>query len=256
MKLTNLLICFLVVIINLAVWLYINKPYHPVNSHYPLNGMCFNPFQKNQTPYDGVAFNAQDMEKDLAVLSDKTKTVRVYTATNGMDQLPKLAEKFGLNIVLTAWLDSRAVSNNNQTEVNSAIQLTGRNRNIKRLLIGNETQLHKSVPREELITYLDEARRRLKTPVSTAESWDYWLNNPDLADHVDFIAIHVLPYWVGIPIEEAADYVLGKYWALKERFPEKKIIITEAGWPSEGPQRGSAVPSLINQAMFIRSFVR
>jgi len=67
--------------------------------------------------------------------------------------------------------------------------------------------------------------------------------------------VHVLPYWEGIPISTAPEYVISRYKQLQSEFADKHIIIGEVGWPSEGRQRGAAVPSMQNQAKFLRRFL-
>jgi exo-beta-1,3-glucanase (GH17 family)/cellulose synthase/poly-beta-1,6-N-acetylglucosamine synthase-like glycosyltransferase len=193
------------------------------------------------------------IQSDLEILARKSKSIRLYNA-KGLEEVPGWANAKGLTLIASAWLGGDPELN--AAEVEAAIQMAGRNRSVKRLIIGNETQLKNTVPFEELKGYLDKARKRLRTPVSTAEPWDFWLQHPDLADHVDFIAIHILPYWMEVPIESAVDYVFEKYRAVQERFPGRVIVIAEAGWPSEGPQRGAAQASLENQATFVREFVQ
>ncbi|HEX5034816.1 MAG TPA: glycosyltransferase, partial [bacterium] len=85
--------------------------------------------------------------------------------------------------------------------------------------------------------------------------WDYWLIHPDLAQHVDFVAIHILPYWNEVPAEQAVDYVVSRHEAVKITFPKKPVMIAETGWPSDGPQRGAAKATLANQASFVRGFM-
>ena len=50
--------------------------------------------------------------------------------------------------------------------------------------------------------------------------------------------------------------MLNVYASVRESFPGKHILIGETGWPSAGRQREGALPSLVNQADFIRNFVR
>jgi len=64
---------------------------------------------------------------------------------------------------------------------------------------------------EEMIVYLKRAKRFTRVPVSTAEPWHVWLRYPELAKHVDFITVHLLPYWEGVPVEHAVDYALARY---------------------------------------------
>ena len=42
-------------------------------------------------------------------------------------------------------------------------------------------------------------KREVRVPVTTAEVWDVWLDHPELASAVDYLAVHILPYWEGMP---------------------------------------------------------
>jgi len=252
MKIRSFVVVVIVALMNAALWISANRPIHPDSSHYPFMGLSYNPFQRDQNPLKNDIPREAGIERDLELLKNRTKSIRLYNAI-GFENLPALARAHGLTVVGSAWLDYDPALN--EREVEAAIKLAGRHPEIKRLIIGNETQLKKVVPRDELLGYLAEARKRLRTPVSTAEPWDFWLRNPEFTDHVDFIAIHILPYWMEIPINEAVDYVVGKYRAVKERFPNKFVFIAETGWPSDGPQRGAAEATLANQARFVREFI-
>ncbi len=47
-------------------------------------------------------------------------------------------------------------------------------------------------------------------PVSTAEPFHIWLDpkNADLVNEVDFLAVHILPFWNGVPADQAVDQVM------------------------------------------------
>jgi exo-beta-1,3-glucanase (GH17 family)/cellulose synthase/poly-beta-1,6-N-acetylglucosamine synthase-like glycosyltransferase len=111
------------------------------------------------------------------------------------------------------------------------------------------------VTKELLIDYIREVKKHTWRPVSTSETWDRWLANPDLAKEVDFIGVHILPYWEGISVDEAVDYVFDRYHQMQMAFPEKPIIITEVGWPSDGQANIHATASKANQAKFLREFL-
>ena len=84
-------------------------------------------------------------------------------------------------------------------------------------------------------------------------SWDYWLRYREIAADVDFVTIHMLPFWEDEPIraENAAAHVIDIYKKVAAAFPGKNILIGEAGWPSKGRMREVSLPSRINQARFI-----
>ena len=258
MKLSAFAVILATCLLNLYLWEFSNKPVELDGSTYPVASISLNPYQRYQDPFGGHTPTLEDMTQDVALLAGKTKAIRLYSAREGLDKVAGLAAKHGIAITGGAWLDHRL--ENNRLELEALVAMAGKHKNVQRVLVGNETQLHGSVPYELLVSYLDEARRRLKIPVATAEPWDYWLEHPELAKHVDYIAVHILPYWVDVPVqngngESAVDYVIKRYEAVKRAFPKKHVVITETGWPSEGKQRGDAEASVANQALFIREFI-
>lgn len=259
MKFTDLVVLFVIVLLNIFFWTSANLPQQLAEPSGPIQSFSYNPYGIDQGPEKEPKPSEAQMDHDLQVISSLAKTIRIYGSDPLFQALPRLAEKYRMNVIAAAWINHDKPSNDKQVE--AAIQLARFNRNIKRVLIGNETQLStfiglpQIITREELVAYLREARSRLKTPVSTAEPWDYWLKDPELVNEVDFIAIHSLPYWMGVPIDQAVDYVVGNYLAVKNRFPNKFVYVAETGWPSDGPQRGNAIASLVNQARFVREFI-
>ena len=115
----------------------------------------------------------------------------------------------------------------------------------------------------QLIEYIREVKKRTWKPVSTSETWDIWVDNPALGAEVDYIGVHILPYWEGVPVDKArgaegdaaVDYVFKRYYELQQLYPNKPIVITETGWPSDGPPQKTATASLINEAKFLRAFL-
>ena len=85
-------------------------------------------------------------------------------------------------------------------------------------------------------------------------SGNIWLRNRDVAAAVDFITIHILPYWEDFPIpaRNAAAHVDAIRRQLVAAFAGKEIIIGEVGWPSAGRMREGALPSPANQARVIQ----
>jgi len=72
---------------------------------------------------------------------------------------------------------------------------------------------------------------------------------------VDYIAVHMLPYWEGVHVDRAVDYIFDKIDLLQNTFPGMPIVIGEVGWPSNGRTRQSAVASDANEALFLRRFL-
>lgn len=131
--------------------------------------------------------------------------------------------------------------------------------NVHRVIVGSETQLKAKLPPNRLVTNLGQVRTALRgTPVeiSTAEPWHVWLAQPQLAQHVDFIAIHVLPYWEKESIDAAVQTSFKQIARVQARFPDRKVVVAEIGWPSNGPSLGQAKATPANQALFVRRFLQ
>ena len=87
-------------------------------------------------------------------------------------------------------------------------------------------------------------------PVTYADVWEFWLRHREVAAAVDFVTIHILPYWEDFPISarDAANHVDAIRRQMVAAFPGKDILVGEFGWPSAGRMREGALPSPVNQA--------
>ncbi len=264
LRVSALLIVFAVATIHLGIWMGLNLPYASTPWYGTLNGMSFSPYQANQSPLQKIYPTRDQIDDDLARIADKVKAVRTYSAIEGVADVPKLANRYGLKVTAGAWLDKDLKKN--QRELDALIQLVNHNPNIDRVLVGNEVLLRRDLTVKQLTDYIDYVKQRVKIPVSTAEPRAIWMNEDkqadgsrfdtgDLAKHVDYITVHLLPYWERTPIDEAMPYVKGEYDKLTLLFPDKKILVGEVGWPSYGSQFGGAVASRSNQSRFVREWV-
>lgn len=244
----------LLVIANLFFWAYMNRPDKVQSWVGLMMGVSFNPMRAEDDPEKGLFPSVAEINQDLSLLAGKVHAVRTYSVLNGLEQVPELAAQHKLNTTIGAWISSDPVAS--QKEVDTLISISrGKHDNIVRTLVGNESIMRKEVSVEELIVYLRRVRKQTWRPVSTSETWDIWIAHPELANEVDFIATHILPYWEGIPIEDALDYVFDRYHALQEAFPNKPIVLTEVGWPSDGQPIRGAKASRANQVKFLRDFL-
>jgi exo-beta-1,3-glucanase (GH17 family)/cellulose synthase/poly-beta-1,6-N-acetylglucosamine synthase-like glycosyltransferase len=246
----------LLVAINFSIWSFINNPLQLQPWTSTTLGVTFDPTKKDETfeTKKTLVYNEEDIDKDLALLEGKFHAIRTYSVLQGLHKIPDLAAKHNLNVTLGAWIS--ADKEKNRQEIETLIQLSREDNNrIVRLMVGNEVLLRNDIPKEQLIEYIREVKKRTWRPVSTSETWDRWLANPDLAKEVDYIGAHFLPYWEGISVDEAVDYVFDRYHDLQVAFPNKPIVITEVGWPSDGQPYIHAMASKNNQAKFLREFL-
>jgi exo-beta-1,3-glucanase (GH17 family)/cellulose synthase/poly-beta-1,6-N-acetylglucosamine synthase-like glycosyltransferase len=247
-----LAIAALVLLGNLAVWRLFNPPLAAPEAPARIHGFAYNAFQRWESPLARSFPSRQELADDLRLMAVRTDRLRTYSAAEFPD-LPALAQEAGLKLAMGVWLDRRF--DNNEREIAAALGAARQYRSVEGVIAGNETQLHRTLAPAELYAYLDRLRSALPVPVSTAEPWHIWLRQPELAAHVDFITVHLLPYWEGVPLEAALDETLRRYEQLRARFPHKRIVIGEIGWPSGGDAVGVAQPTPMAQAIFVRSFL-
>ncbi len=249
----SLLVAAAFAALTYGFWAAVNQPTSEPAWPSRIQGFAFSPYRADQDAVRGDVPTPAQIEADLTLLSGKTNAVRTYSTLDGLGVIPELADKHDLNVALGAWIDTRR--NRNQQEIANAVRLSRDHMNVVRVIIGNEAVLRGDVPIEEMYEYLDRAREQIGQPVSTAEPWHVWVKNPKLAEHVDFIAVHLLPYWEGVEVERAVEYSIAKMRELQGLFPGKQIVIGEVGWPSNGRTRESAVATEAHQALFLRRFL-
>ena len=255
MKPSNIFILLTIAILTISVWGLANRP--EIEPLWPetIQGFSFSPMLMQHNPIENRYPSSEEIEQDLALLSGKTHAVRTYSMDKTLVQIPELAQKHGLNVALGAWIDKNQEKNTQQVE--ELIKVADKNRrNVVRVMVGNEVLFRKDLTVEQLIPYLDHARTELGMPVSTAEPWDIWAKNPELVKHVDYLAVHMLPFWEGIHLDNAVGHIVNRMEYLQSLYPDKPIVIAEVGWPSRGRTNKESVASVANQATFLRRFLQ
>jgi len=249
---TALVLALIAAALNIGLWWGGNYPHGPEDWHGKINGFALSAFQRYQSPLKGDFPTDEQIDGDLKLLSRYTSRVRTYSMLQN-PQLPRLAEKYGLKVMAGAWIDRRL--DNNEKEIDTLIaQARHYPGTINRVIVGNEVLLRNDISPDDLMAYLDRVRAALHQPVSTAEPWHIWEKYPELVQHVDFITVHLFPYWNGIARKDAIADALARYNHLKQLYPGKPIVVGEIGWPSNGDRFQYATPSVSNEAIFLRDW--
>src|ERR1700716_1381777 len=211
-------------------------------------------------PFEGTAHpdvdNIPSVEKiraDLRKLAPLTRAIRLYSSTGGVELVPPIAAEFGLKVTVGAWIDKNV--DRNEREIDAAINLAKRNSNVIGVVVGNETVYRGEQKVDDLIGLVKRVKKSVNVPVTTGEIWNIWRDNPELASSVDFIAAHILPYWENFTDKQAVDQAVYIYGMLRDKFPGKRIVIAEFGWPSAGYNLKNADPGSFEQAVTLRNFV-
>jgi exo-beta-1,3-glucanase (GH17 family)/cellulose synthase/poly-beta-1,6-N-acetylglucosamine synthase-like glycosyltransferase len=250
---SNLLVLLAVAAVTVGLWAMVNRPDPEPSWPERIDGFAFSPMRMDDDPTRGRFPTVEEIEADLALLSGQTRSIRSYTVEGTLNEIPVLARRHDLRVALGVWLDDDLQSNTEQLE---RMRRAIRNQlHVNRIIVGNETLLRRELSVDEVSDYLDWVHERFVAKVSTAEPWYLWMRYPELVEHVDFITVHLLPYWEGVDVERAVDYVADRINDLQAAYPDKPIVIGEVGWPSRGRTRGKAVASPANEAKFLRRFL-
>ena len=243
---------------TILVWWLPNRPQAAAlaSADRGFNSVSFAPFRAGQSPLAEIFPTPAQVEADIALLAGRVRGLRIYSSTEGRYDMADIAQRHGLVVWQGIWLGPDRVRN--EAEIARGIALARAHPDtITRMVVGNEVLLRRDLPAPELIAAVDRVRAAVRQPVTYADVWEFWERFPEVAAHVDVVTIHLLPYWEDQPtgIDGAVAHVDAIYRRIVARFPGKPVAIGETGWPSRGRAREDAVPSVVNQAVFLRRFV-
>ena len=225
----------------------------PIEPNEKLTCVSYAPFRDDQTPLEPtLRVTGEQIDRDLEQLAKITACIRTYSIESGQDQVPAIAAKYGLKVMQGIWLSSDRQKN--QLQISTAVRLAKEfPGTVTSLVVGNEVLLRGEMTTNDLAAIIRSVKAQVSVPVTYADVWEFWLRYREIYEAVDFITIHILPYWEDFPIR--AKFAAAHVDSIRQRmaitFPGKEILIGETGWPSEGRMREGALPSRTNQARVV-----
>jgi len=243
----------LVACVHAGIWALLRPIGNAPDVTGQLASISYSPFADSSHPDTGARPTPEQIRADLKAIAPYTRAIRTYSATGGAELVPPIAAEFGLKVTVGAWIDKDAARS--EREIRSALELARHYSNVDAIVVGNETTLRAEMSVPNLIKLIQRVKRSSPVPVTTGEIWTVWIDHPELASAVDFIAAHILPYWEGFDASRAVDHTIEFYDKLRQMHPGKRIVIAEFGWPSAGYNFHEADPGRIAQAMVLRDFV-
>jgi glucan 1,3-beta-glucosidase len=230
-----------------------------------LQCLSYTPFRGKQTPFDAkLMIPPQQIDDDLHRLKAVTDCVRTYATDQGLDQVLPIAQQLGMKVLMGIWIGRNPADNEKQ--IQQGIDLAKKYpQALRGIIVGNEVLLRGEQTPVALTAMLKRVKAATGIPVTYADVWEFWRPGndrvgpglADLAAAADFITIHILPYWEDQPIASAqgVDHLKDIYGVIKAAYPDKQVLIGETGFPSAGRQRDLAVPSIVDEARYIREFI-
>ncbi|HEY4140574.1 MAG TPA: glycosyltransferase, partial [Pseudolabrys sp.] len=239
--------------VHAGLWALAQNHISAPNYDGQLASVSYSPFEGSVNPDANGKVSIERVRSDLKQLAPMTRAIRTYSSTGGVELVPAVAAENGLRVSVGAWLDKN--KDRNEREIRNVIDLAKRHSNISSVVVGNETVYRDDIKVNELIQYIQRVKRNVSVPVTTGEIFSVWRDHPELVSAVDYMAVHILPYWNGVSEKSAVDTAIGEYEDLRRRYPGKRIVIAEFGWPSAGYNFKNANPGRIEQAVVLRDFV-
>lgn len=227
-----------------------------------LQSVSYTPYGKYQNPNNFEKCDQEckiRMDNDLKILSKNFSLIRTYSIV-GYENIMPLLEKYNMKIYLGAWINSNEKDSLN--EINGLIKLAkGNEYLIEGIILGNEAFLRNEIDIPTMKSYIKIIKDNLpNVKITMADTWNNWIDNIELANDVDYLMVHILPYWESQSASEAIEHLNNKFNKVKEELNNnniynKEIRIGESGYPSQGEIKDNASPSPLNQALYLRSFI-
>lgn len=227
------------------------------------NAICYSGYREGQSPPSGVFPSYEQVREDLLILVRHWRYLRVYDCTQHAETVLKVIrdESLPLQVMLGMGLGAEVSNPNcpwggvyddavlaanrraNDEELARMAALSRRYRKeVMAVSIGNEASVDWNdhmVPVERLIEFAKQLGRKARHPVTFCENYVPWTDKlRPLAAHLDVLGVHTYPVWEYKGIEEALAYTQENYYAVKGRYPDKPVVITEAGWTTRSNGRG------------------
>jgi len=227
------------------------------------NAICYSGYRNGQSPDTADYPSYKEIYEDLLILQKNWSYLRLYDCTTHAETVLKVIEKEKLNfkVMLGAYIGAernnfgcpwgkiysedelKQNKNNNLKQIKKLIKLANKYPDIIfSLSAGNEATVDWTdhyVPVEKVIYYVQMIKKGAKQPVTFCENYVPWYDKlKPLVDEVDFISIHTYPVWEYKNIHEAMAYTKQNYDSIAQKYPDKLVVITEAGWATQSNGRG------------------
>jgi exo-beta-1,3-glucanase (GH17 family) len=227
------------------------------------NAICYSGYRQDQSPRTGIFPSYQEVFEDLLILSKNWSYLRLYDCSPHAEIVLSVIENEKLPFKIMLGLDMGAEVSNphcpwgadfseevleqnkqrNSAEVDRAIELAQHYPDVVfAISVGNEASVEWTdhmVPVETLVAYVHRIKAVVSQAVTFCENYVPWTYKLEpLAAELDFISVHTYPAWEYRTMEDALDYTKQNFHMVVDHYPDKPVVITEAGWTTASNGRG------------------
>jgi exo-beta-1,3-glucanase (GH17 family) len=227
------------------------------------NAICYSGYRHGQSPGEKIYPSLQEIREDLLILRKHWQLLRLYDCSPHAERVLQVIreDKLPFQVMLGAYLGAEmnnfgcpwggtyseeqieANRHENAAEIERLIALAARYPDsVFSVAVGNECTVDWTdhfVPVPHMIDYVRRVKNAVAQPVTFCENYVPWQNKlRDLVPELDFISVHTYPVWEYRHIHEAIDYTRENVESVARMYPDKPVVITEAGWATSSNGRG------------------
>jgi len=207
-----------------------------------IHGICFSPYVEGQGP--GTQIEEAQIRERLDFVLPHVRCIRTFSCSEGNELIPAIAKENGLKTMVGVWLDDN--KEQNEIELANAIEIANAG-HADILGVGNEVLLRGDLTEDELIDYIERAKRSVSgVDVGYVDAYFEFEVHPRVTEACEVILANCYPFWEGCPAEHALLYMKEMYRRAQRAGNGKKVIVSETGWPNLGTAERGAVPSVEN----------
>ena len=239
---------------HVSFWSWRNAPTLVEAEPGRIQSVSYSPSGRDYDPTESPVVPVERIEKDMSAIVGFADGVRTYSSLGAQGDVPAIAARKGLDVSLGIWISRDKARN--EEEIRRGIALAKAVRGVTRVVVGNESLLRADVTDAELASYVKRVRAAVprRIQVGTADVWSEMVKARETVKVSDYLGVHVLPYWEGVPVERALYWVRDRLDTVRKAHPGKPLFIGEVGWPSGGDNFHDAFPSVEAQAAVVRGF--
>jgi len=225
--------------------------------------ICYSGYRSGQSPVTGIYPSYDDVKEDLLLLDPHWDLIRIYDCSEHANLVLNAITNESLGLKVMLGVDLRAEMNNpgcpwggiyteeqlelnrqhNDAEINRLVELSNAFADkVYAVSIGNEASVDWTdhmVSVERLVELASRVKSATLAPVTFCENYVPWTQKlQSLAEIIDIISVHTYPVWEYQSLENAISYTEDNYLSVANAYPNKQVIITEAGWTTQSNGRG------------------
>ncbi|MCB0285910.1 MAG: glycosyl hydrolase, partial [Calditrichaeota bacterium] len=193
-----------------------------------IHGISFSVYLNDQKP--GSLISAEQIADRMQIVKPYVKWIRSFSCTDGNEQIPKIAKENGIKTLVGAWLGDDPEKNEKEIEGVIKVAKAGY---ADIVAVGNEVLLRGDLTEDEIINFINRVKQEIPgIPVGYVDAYYEFAVHPRVSDACDVILANCYPFWEGFPLEHSLAYLKNMYQVAMNAGKDKKVIITETGWPN------------------------